>query len=155
VAHQFVVDSRHFKKTFLSRTAKRLADRLSKVLSPLIKGKCSVGENTFEEELEAIFQSALEIKTFGMTANHVFEFIWPFHNAGFESDSMVEEILGTCIDERNFPEKKAKKVMLTLVPGLRVYSCQRKFVDYCNFTSGDEKGLGKADLVAHALVMTQ
>lgn len=155
VAHQFVVDNHHFKEVFLPRTAKRLAKRLLNALAPLVKGKYSVGEKDFEEELEAIFRSALEIKTLGMTANHVLEFIWPSRSTVFENDSMAEEASGSYTDGRGNSEKKAKKVLLTLVPGLRVYSYERQLVDYCNFTSGDEKGLGKGDLVAHTLVMTQ
>ncbi|KAH8685483.1 hypothetical protein BGZ60DRAFT_92964 [Tricladium varicosporioides] len=154
VAHQFVVDSHHFKEVFLPRTAKRLAKRLLNVLAPLVKGNYLIGEQDFEEDLEAIFRSALEIKTLGMTVNHVLEFIWPAQSTVFESDSMTEEVLGSYTSDRGNSDKKVKKVLLTLVPGLRVYSYERQFVDYCNFTSGKEKVLGKGELVAHTLVIT-
>ncbi|KAL5354077.1 hypothetical protein ACLOAV_000162 [Pseudogymnoascus australis] len=155
VAHQFVVNSRHFKEVFLPRTAKKLARRLFCVLDPLVKGKYSVGEEDFEEELDSIFRSALEIKTHGMTTNHILELIWPSRSTVFERDSMAEEPLGYYSDGSNNTVRGAKKVLLTLVPGLRAYSYDRQVVDYCNFTSGDEKGLGDGDLIAHALVITR
>lgn len=67
---------------------------------------------------------------------------------------MTEEPLGRYSERYNDSKKVAKKVSLTLVPGLRAYSYDRQVVDYCNFASGDEKGLGPSDLIAHALVTT-
>ncbi|KFY32333.1 hypothetical protein V493_00300 [Pseudogymnoascus sp. VKM F-4281 (FW-2241)] len=154
VAHQFVVDNHHFKEVFLPRTAKKLARRLLHVFDPLVKGKYSVGEEDLEQELDSIFRSALEIKTLGMTANHILELIWPSRSTIFDRNSMTEEPLGRNRDSCNDPEKVAKKVLLTLVPGLRAYSYDRQVVDYCNFTSGEEKGLDHGDLIAHALVTT-
>jgi len=51
-------------------------------------------------------------------------------------------------------DQGTKTVMLALVPGLRVYSYDRKLVDYCGFTKGDE-GLEQPSLVAQALVVAQ
>jgi hypothetical protein len=152
-AHQFVVDSHHFQEIFIPRTAERLAKRLMDVLDSLVRGKYSVGREDFEEDVKAIFRSALEIKTLGMTTNYILEFIWPYRSAAFESDSMVEEALGRYTKDIDGSETKVQKVLLTLVPGLRVYRYGRQFVDYCNFTSDGEKELGKSDLVAHALVL--
>ena len=45
-----------------------------------------------------------------------------------------------------------KKVKLCLVPGLCVYSYDRKMNDYYGFTKGDEGNLGKPDIVFRAVV---
>ncbi|KAH8592078.1 hypothetical protein B0O99DRAFT_630411 [Bisporella sp. PMI_857] len=154
MAHQFVVKSDNFKTIFIASTAKKHAKRLWEALAPLVKGRYSSEENKFEAELEGIFRSALKIKTRGATTDYIFELIWPSRNAAFDSDFMIDEAMGGHTNSSNTKEK-AKKVLLTLVPGLRAYSYERQFVDYCNFTSGNEKGLGNGDLVAHALVVTQ
>lgn len=67
---------------------------------------------------------------------------------------MVEESLEGTTGNQPPCNQEAKRVMLALVPGLRVYSYDRKLVDYCGFTKGDE-GLEQPSLVAQALVVAQ
>jgi len=155
LAHQLVVENPHFKETFRATTAERFAKRLSMALAPLVNGQLSTGEDEFEKDLNAIFRSALNIKLLGLTANHVFEFIWPSRNAIFEGESMAEETPRKYTNRTDDSEETARKVNLTLVPGLRVYSSERQFVDYCNFMCGDVQGLGNGDLVTYAVVVTQ
>ena len=102
--------------------------------------------------LKSIFCAALNIKTFGMISKTVFEFIWPAHNAVFERNFMVEESSEGTTCNQTSPKQEAKKVILALVPGLRIYNYDRKLVDYCGFTKGDE-GLEQPSLVAQAVVV--
>jgi hypothetical protein len=67
---------------------------------------------------------------------------------------MAEESLEGTTCNQTPSNQGAKIVILALVPGLRVYSYDRKLVDYCGFTKGDE-GLEQPSLVAQALVVAQ
>ena len=89
-----------------------------------------------------------------MIGKNVFECIWPAHNSIFERNFMAEESLEGTTCNQTPSNQGAKKVMLALVPGLRVYSYDRKLVDYCGFTKGGE-GLEQPSLVAQALVVAQ
>jgi hypothetical protein len=89
-----------------------------------------------------------------MIGKDVFECIWPAHNSIFERNFMAEESLEGTTCNQAPSNQGAKKVMLALVPGLRVYSYDRKLVDYCGFTKGGE-GLEQPSLVAQALVVAQ
>ena len=152
-AHQWVVDEeQHFQEEFLPRTAAKLSERLLNTLGPFIKNK---GESRakLQIRLKSIFSGALNIKTLVMIGKNVFEFIWPAHNSIFERNLMVEESPEGTIGNQTPSNQQAKKVMLALVPGLRVYSYNRKLVDYGGFTTGDEEGLEQPSLVAQAVVV--
>ena len=105
--------------------------------------------------LKSIFCAALNIKAFAMIDKNVFEFIWPAHNSVLERNFMVEESLEGITCDQTPSKQEVKKVMLALVPGLRVYSYDKKLVDYCGFTRGDEEGLEQPSLVAQAVVVAQ
>ena len=154
VAHECLVDNHHFKEAFLRRTAETLANRLLTALAPLVKDKYRLEESSFEDELAGIFLLALEIKMLGMTPRHMFEFIWPSRNAKFDSDLMTEDILANDTNGKDLCDHEGKKVILTLVPGLRVHSCDRKLMDSRNFTTNGENGSGPSDLIVRARVLT-
>lgn len=103
--------------------------------------------------LKSIFHAALNIKTFGMIDKNVFKYIWPAHNSVFQADLMVEESLEGTTCDQNPSMKETKKVALALIPGLLIYSYDRKLVDYCGFTKGNEEGLELPSLVAQAVVV--
>ncbi|KAN0096635.1 hypothetical protein V8E51_015440 [Hyaloscypha variabilis] len=153
-AHQWVIDEdKHFQEQFLPRTATKLSGRLLDALGPFIKHK-GKAEAKLQRRLESIFCAALNIKTFAMIGKNVFEYIWPVHNSIFERNLMAEESSEGTKCNQTPSDQGTKTVMLALVPGLRVYSYDRKLVDYCGFTKGDE-GLEQPSLVAQALVVAQ
>jgi hypothetical protein len=119
-------------------------------LAPLVEGRWLDEEKDLMGELQGVFRCALDIKTLGMTSNHVFDCIWPIHGAVIENNSMAEDSLSNDVSS-----EKVKTVMLTLVPGIRVYNHKRKFVDYCNFTTGGEEGLDESELIGKAVIMSQ
>jgi hypothetical protein len=112
-----------------------------------------ISEAKLQIRLKSIFCAALNIKFFGMIGKNVFEFIWPAHNSVFERNFMVEESSEGTTCNQIPPKQEVKKVMLALVPGLRIYNYDRKLVDYYGFTKGDEEGLEQPSLVAQAVVV--
>jgi hypothetical protein len=155
VAHQCLVANDHFREVFLQRTAATLTNRLLIALLPLVENISLHAVDSFEDEVAGIFLSALEIKTLGLTPKHKFELIWPSRNAEFNSDSMTEETLTNRANGLDLCNHENKKVILALVPGLMVYKCERKLVDYRNFTYGCENRLDKGDLIVRARVLTE
>jgi hypothetical protein len=112
-------------------------------------------EAKLQIRLKSIFWAALNIKSFAMIGKNVFEVIWPAHNSIIERTCMVEESSEGNTRNQTPPKQEAKKVMLALVPGLRIYKYDRKLVDYSGFTKGDEEGLEQPSLVAQAVVVAQ
>ena len=109
-------------------------------------------EAKLQIRLKSIFCAALNIKTFGMIGKNVFEFIWPAHNSTFERNFMVKDSSEGATSNQSSSKQEATKVTLALVPGLLIYSYDRKLVDYCGFTRDDEEGLEEPSLVAQAVV---
>ena len=107
----------------------------------------------FSKSLESVFHIALRVKTLGMMGNHILEFIWPDRDSVFDNSLMEEQRSGSTNGCKYPTEQKVGKVKLVLVPGLRVYSYDRKLVDYCGFTNGDEEGLEKVNAIAKAVVL--
>lgn len=154
-AHQWVInEDKHFHEQFLPRTANKLSERLLNALGPFIKHK-GKPEAKIQIRLESIFYAALKIKTFAMVGKDVFECIWPAHDTIFERSFMAEESSDGTTCNQTPSKQEVKKVMLALVPGIRVYGYDRKLVDYCGFTKGDEQGLQQPSLVAQAVVVAQ
>lgn len=152
-AHQWVINKEKcFEEEFLPRTATKLSERLFNAFGPFMKNKGN-SEGKLQLRLKSIFCAALNIKTCGMIGKNMFEFTWPAQNSIFERNSMVEESSEGSTYNPTSSKQEAKKVMLALVPGLRVYSYDRKLVDYCGFKKGDEEGLGQSSLVAQAVVV--
>jgi hypothetical protein len=145
-----------YQTTYLPHTAKKLSKQLLHVLDSFLKfeGKCEA-KAQFGMLLESIFLNALMIKVAGMIGKDMFRVIWPAHNSSFESCSMLEDLSQSSRHSSNSAGQKAKKVILVLVPGLLVYSHDRHLVDYDGFMKDDMEGLGKPDVVAHSIVVTQ
>ena len=92
-----------------------------------------------------------------MVGKNVLEMIWPVQDAMFEGICMVQQegtTNGTA-SHLKLPVPEANRILLAVVPGLRVYNHERKLVDYSGFTRGDEQDRGQASLVAQAVVVIQ
>ncbi|KAH6698422.1 hypothetical protein BKA61DRAFT_583255 [Leptodontidium sp. MPI-SDFR-AT-0119] len=153
-AHQWVINEElHFQEEFIPRTATKLTERLLGALGPFLKNK-NKSDAKLHIRLKSIFCAALNIKSFRMIGKHVFEFIWPAQNSICDKDCMMEEESseGTTYDQTSL-KTEAKKVVLALVPGLRVFKYDRKLVDYSGFMKGDEEGLEQCCIVAQAVVV--
>jgi len=87
-----------------------------------------------------------------MIGKDLFEAIWPTRNSTYDSLSM------TVVPPESGPVDQddsgcgLMKVKLPHVPGLSIYRYDRKLVDYCSFTKGDEEELGEADVLFKAVV---
>jgi hypothetical protein len=151
-----VVNSDYFQKVFLDRTATNLAERLLNALELFTRVKRrDQSKLRIKGCLTSIFRCALDIKTQVIIGKDIFETIWPAKNSGFESFSMivVPSQNGPC--GRAVSQLRPIRVKLPLVPGLRVYRYDRKSVDCCGFTKGDEGNLGESDLVVPAAVFIE
>jgi hypothetical protein len=151
-AHHSVFESQHFREQFLVRTASRFGDRLFRVFSHLIKRKYS---RKTMERLKAAFQLALEIKILIMMSKDVYEVIWPTTGNDFDDYLMKEEPLETFVASHTHSGSNERKVLIPLVPGLRIYSFERKAVDYFGLKTGREEGLGEPEVLAKSIVATQ
>jgi len=81
------------------------------------------------------------------------EFIWPDHSSVFE-ESCMEELAFSTSTDRHRLHSAANRVLLVLVPGLRISRNNRMLVDYCGFMKGGEEELVNPFLVSKAVVMT-
>jgi hypothetical protein len=145
-----LVSSPCFKEGFLDQRALKLADSLLAELHIFIrtKGRDSIA-NRVRSQLKSVFQSALEVKIHTIIGKDLFEAIWPAPQTTFDAVSMTTQ---SDLKTSGILEHLPRKVKLCLAPGLRVYTYDRKTVDYSSFTKGDERDLGKPGMVFQALV---
>lgn len=109
----------------------------------------------YQERLDSIFRLALRINAQGMIGNMSLEHVWSACASIFESGIMTMEQSKEVDGEIEQHEQKAQMVLLTLVPGFRLYSCKRDLVDYCSFVTGYQDAekelmdLRKATVITH------
>lgn len=105
-----------------------------------------------KRDLESIFQHALEVKTQVIAGKYMFGTIWPSRGTAYEERLMRTQSAESVQSHGEMSNCAPMKVKLPLVPGLRFYSHEKKFVDYCSFVKGDESDLGKSKVFCEAVV---
>jgi hypothetical protein len=150
-SHQSVVDETYYKDEFLPRTAQRLVQRLLEALSTLL-AESDLKTCGLRKGLESTFTSALGFKTFAMTSGFKCEIIWPEDGSVFDQACMEEAM--PPIRKGSRASSARKRVVLVLVPGLRVYRNSGVLVDYCGFIAAGEEKPADAVLVLRAVVAT-
>lgn len=148
-SHESVVGETYYKGEFIPRTARRLVQRLLEALSTLL-AKSDIKSYGLRKGLESTFTAALSFKTFAMISGFKCGIIWPEVGSVFDK---------ACMEEAMPPIRKrsklaTKRVVLVLVPGLRVYRNSGVLVDYCGFIAAGEEKPADAVLVLRAMVTT-
>jgi len=149
-AHQRVIEDDHFQNMTLPRMATKLSERLIGALNPILRDGTKLRLAAMRI-LQDAFLEALRIKSLGMIGNHMFEIIWPEHNSSFPSLDMNGRDSLPCSSTL----ESQGKVALVLLPGIRVYRCEKRMVDYCGFAKGGEQGLEEPTTMAAPVVLTQ
>lgn len=152
-AHQYLIEQGSFQNMWLPRRASALADRLLKALGPFIRNKgANKQRSRLKDLLESTFVCALNIKTQTLISKDMFETTWPVPQSKFQDSSMDPEPLSSVEDNGACPIN-AQRVGLTLLPGIRVFSYDRKLVDYCSFAQGGECNLEKPKRISRAVIV--
>jgi hypothetical protein len=149
-AHQRVIEDDHFQNMTLPRMAAKLSERLVSALNPILRDGTEL-RLAAARILQDAFLEALKIKSLGMIGNHMFEIIWPEYNSSFPCLDMIKRDSLPCSSTL----ETQGKVALVLLPGIQVYRCKKRMVDYRGFVKGGEQGLEDPTTMAAPVVLTQ